>query len=95
MSEEPVLLLSGPPGVGKTTVGELLAVRSERGVHLETDVFFHFIRSGYVKPWTTGAHKQNSTVMEIVAGAASAYASDGYLTIVDGIVLPGWFLEPL
>ena len=33
--------------------------------------------------------------MRIVAGAAAGYAEAGYRTIVDGIVIPGWFLEPL
>ena len=33
--------------------------------------------------------------MRIVAGAAAAYASAGYFTIVDGIVLPRFFFKPL
>ena len=33
--------------------------------------------------------------MRAVAGAAAAYAEAGYFTIIDGIVSPGWFLEPL
>jgi hypothetical protein len=33
--------------------------------------------------------------MRIVAEATAAYAEAGYFTIVDGIVLPGWFFEPL
>jgi hypothetical protein len=33
--------------------------------------------------------------MGIVAEAAAAYAAAGYFTIVDGIILPGWFLQPL
>ena len=33
--------------------------------------------------------------MRIVAEAAAAYAAAGYFTIVDGIIIPGWFLEPL
>jgi hypothetical protein len=33
--------------------------------------------------------------MGIVAGAAARYTGAGYFTIVDGIILPGWFLEPL
>jgi ATPase family associated with various cellular activities (AAA) len=46
----PVLILTGPPGAGKTTAARVLAERSERAVHLESDRFFHFIRSGYVEP---------------------------------------------
>ena len=33
--------------------------------------------------------------MQIVAGAAIGYASAGYRTIVDGIIIPGWFWEPV
>ncbi len=33
--------------------------------------------------------------MEIVAEAAASYAGAGYFTIVDGIVIPRWFLDPL
>lgn len=90
-----VLILTGAPGVGKTTVAEILAKRSARAVHLESDVFFRFIRSGYVEPWRPDSHEQNRAVMGIVAEAASGYAAAGYFTIVDGIVIPGWFLEPL
>jgi predicted kinase len=33
--------------------------------------------------------------MRIVAQAAAAYADAGYFTIIDGIVIPKWFLQPL
>ena len=33
--------------------------------------------------------------MRTVARAAVAYAEAGYLTVIDGIVIPGWFFEPL
>jgi predicted kinase len=91
----PVLIVTGPPGVGKTTVAGTLAARSDRSVHLEADAFFRFISSGYVEPWTPESREQNRTVMGIVADAAVAYAGAGYFTIVDGILIPGWFLEPL
>lgn len=90
-----VLILTGPPGVGKTTAAGVLARRSPRAVHLESDAFFRFIESGYVEPWKPQAHEQNRTVMRIVAQAAAGYAEAGYFTIVDGIIIPGWFLEPL
>src|SRR6188474_640441 len=91
----PVPILSGPPGTGKTTVARLLAECHGRSVHLEADCFFRFVRSGHVEPWTPESHAQNRTVMGIVGDAAAGYAADGYFTIVDGIVIPRWFLDPL
>jgi predicted kinase len=92
---KPVLIVTGPPGVGKTTAADILVARSSRAVHLESDSFFRFIRSGYLEPWRRESHAQNRIVMEIVAQAAAAYAAAGYFTVLDGIVIPGWFLEPL
>jgi tRNA uridine 5-carbamoylmethylation protein Kti12 len=94
-ADAPILILTGPPGVGKSTTAEILAARSSRSVHLESDAFFRFIRSGHVEPWKPGSHEQNQLVMSLVARAAAGYAEAGYFTVVDGIVIPKWFLAPL
>jgi len=90
-----VLILTGAPGSGKSTVAGLLACKWPRAVHIECDQFFHFIKAGYIEPWKPESHEQNTTVMRIVGQAAAAYAAGGYFTIIDGIVLPSWFLSPL
>jgi len=88
-------MLTGAPGVGKTTTARTLVDRSDRGVHLESDRFFHFIRSGYVEPWQAESGEQNALIMRIVAASACAYAVAGYDTTVDGIILPRFFFQPL
>ncbi len=87
-----VVIVSGPPGSGKTTVSAALASDYERGVHLESDWFFRSIRSGFVEPWLPDAHSQNAAVMVAVADAAAAFADAGYVVVWDGIVGP-WFLD--
>jgi len=92
LSNGEVVIVSGPPGSGKTTVSSALASGCERGVHLESDWFFRSIRSGFVAPWLPDAHTQNAAVMAVAADAAAAYADAGYTVVWDGIVGP-WFLD--
>jgi len=88
-----ILILTGPPGAGKTTASRSLAAESEGpAVHLHSDDFWHFIKKGAILPFLSNAHQQNEIVLGVVAGAAEGYARGGYFVIVDGIVGP-WFLH--
>ena len=86
-----VIVLTGPPGAGKTTTARRLATGYERAVHLHTDDFWHVIVAGLVPPYLPEADAQNRTVMGVVGAAAWTYAGGGFTTVVDGIIGP-WML---
>jgi len=90
-----VLILTGPPAAGKTTVAELLlaASASTPTVHLTTDLFYRSIRTGFVLPFLPEAQRQNEVVIEAIVGTVATFARGGYDVVVDGIVGP-WFLPP-
>jgi broad-specificity NMP kinase len=89
----PILLVTGPPGAGKSTVAKLLARRWARAVHLHTDDFYAWVVSGYVDPWKPEAQAQNVALISAMAAAAARIAAAGYQVVVDGILGP-WFLDP-
>jgi predicted kinase len=89
----PILIVSGPPGAGKTTVARKLAESSHRpAVHLHTDDFYNAIRSGFIAPWLPESSRQNATISRAIAAAAIEYALGGYAVVIDGVVGP-WFLD--
>ncbi len=83
-----LLLLTGSPGCGKTTVAPLVADRHEPSACLDLDWFFAKVRRGAVEPWKAEAHDQNRTVLSAAAAAVAQFARGGYFTVAEGILYP-------
>ena len=88
MQPAPVLLLTGSPGCGKTTVAPLVADRHEPSVCLDLDWFFAKVRKGFIEPWRAEAHTQNRVILGAAAEAVAAFAEGGYFTVAEGILYP-------
>jgi broad-specificity NMP kinase len=83
-----LLLLTGSPGTGKTTVAPLVADRHDLSVCLDLDWFFAKLRRGAIEPWREEAHTQNRVVLSAAAEAVATFAAGGYFTVGEGILYP-------
>ncbi len=86
-----VIVVTGPPGAGKSSVAEPLAGLLDPSALVAGDDFFAFLRSGSIAPWLPAAHRQNAAVIE-AAAAATGRLSEHCDVVYDGVVGP-WFLE--
>jgi cytidylate kinase len=86
-----LLVVTGPPGAGKSTVSQLIADRYMSSVLVEGDAFFAFLRAGAIEPWLPESHRQNGVVTDAAAASTASFVAGGYDTVYDGVMGP-WFL---
>ncbi|WP_309102741.1 AAA family ATPase [Microbacterium sp.] len=86
-----VTLVSGLPGVGKTSVSRALAAGFDRGVHLDTDVIGEqFIITGLVLPGEEphdDAERQLSLRRANLIALATNFAEAGFDVVISDVVL--------
>ena len=87
----PLLVVTGPPGSGKSTVAGALVAGLDPSVLVEGDAFFAFLATGAVPPWLPESNPQNEVVTSVAAAATGRYVVGGYTVVYDGIVGP-WFV---
>lgn len=92
-----ILLITGPAGVGKTTVADAWArARGEKCAHLSLDSFRLLVKSGYHDPrsgWNDEAQRQLDIARSNVASVATKFVESGISCVIDDAVFPNW--EPV
>lgn len=88
-----IVIVSGCPGSGKTTLAQGLARARARGLHLLSDVFYGFPATP-IDPTHPESRHQNTVIMRALGRAARAFAEGGYDVFLDGVIGP-WFLPTL
>jgi predicted kinase len=87
-----VIVVSGPPGSGKSTVAKLLSERYDPSALVVGDAFFSFLARGAIDPWLPEADAQNRVVLD-AAAAACGRLSEGCTVVYDGVLWPPYLWE--
>ena len=83
----PILyIITGPAGVGKSTISKELAMSSNKSVLIEGDDIYHQVVGGYTPAWKDGNHLQ--TFWKVCVDIIKIYLDDGYDVIFNYIVTP-------
>ena len=93
--ERTIILLTGTPGAGKTTVAETLCTTFSRSAHVPVDYFRKLIKAGYASPhfWNDEVERQYHLARKNAALTARNIALEGFTVIIDDIVRQKWVGE--
>lgn len=83
-----LIIVTGPPGAGKSTVSGMVADSFDSSVLIPADWFFGLWRRGAVDPWLPQALPQTSVAGGAAAAAAGAFARADCQVVYDGFIAP-------
>ena len=87
-----VIVVSGPPGSGKSTVAKMLSDLYDPSALVVGDAFFSFLVRGAIDPWLPEADAQNRVVLDAAAAACGRLAQ-GCTVVYDGVLWPPYLWE--
>ena len=85
-----LIVITGPPGAGKSSVSEHVANQFEPSALVTGDSFFAMIKQGYILPWLPQSRRQNTVIIE-AAAAAAGRLTDICSVVYEGVLGP-WLL---
>lgn len=93
--QETIILLTGTPGAGKTTIAETLSRTFTQSAHVSVDFFRKQIKAGYASPhhWNDEVERQYRLARKNAALTAKNISREGFTVIIDDIIRQKWVEE--
>ena len=79
-------IITGPAGVGKSTISQGLAKRSQKSALIEGDNIYHQVIGGYAQAWKPENHLK--TFWKICINTIKIYLEDGFDVVFNYIISP-------
>ena len=79
-------IITGPAGVGKSTISRKIAEYKKKSALIEGDDIYHQVIGGYVQAWKEGNHLE--VFWKVCISTIRTYLEDGYDVIFNYIVTP-------
>lgn len=83
-----LVIVTGPPGAGKSTVAPLVADGFASSVLIQGDWFFGLWRRGAIAPWLPEAAPQTSVAFAAAAATTGTFARADCTVVYDGFIPP-------
>ena len=79
-------IITGPAGVGKSTISKELAKSYNKSALIEGDYIYHQVIGGFVQAWKEGNHLK--TFWKVCVNIIKTYLEDGFDVVFNYIVTP-------
>lgn len=77
-------IITGPAGVGKSSISKEIATRNQKSALIEGDEIYHMVCGGYISPWKEGNHLK--VFWENCIDIISNFLNNGYDVIFNYII---------
>ncbi len=90
-----IILITGVPGSGKSTVTDSLCKLFDKSIHIPVDTLRQMVKGGYASPenWNEEFEKQYKLARKNASSIANNAVEEGFVVVIDDIVKQEWINE--